>query len=100
MVIRGPPDFKRTTSPFWNSANHRLLLELQMPHRAAFDPSNLTIVERATHEPVILGDFVRLASGSPLGLVIACDTDVATVAWLTDAGLRSSLPAVCLRPLP
>lgn len=62
--------------------------------------NELRLVQRATHEPVIVGDFVRLASGSPLGLVIACETDVATVAWLTGNGQRSSLPAVCLRPLP
>jgi hypothetical protein len=70
-----------------------------MPRRAAFRLSDLRVVEKATHEPIILGDFVRLASGSPLGLVIACKDDHATVAWLTGVGLRSSLPAVCLRPV-
>ena len=62
-------------------------------------PSGLRVVERATHEPIILGDFVRLASGSPLGLVIFCENDHATVAWLTGHHQRSSLPAVCLRPV-
>ena len=59
----------------------------------------LILIEPATHEPVVLGDFVRLASGSPLGLIIAIERDIATVAWLAGQGLRSSLPSVCLRPI-
>jgi len=70
-----------------------------MPRRAAFRISDLVVVEQATHEPVIVGDFVRLASGSPLGLVTACKDDIASVSWLTGDGQRSVLPAVCLRPV-
>ena len=70
-----------------------------MPRRAVFSITDLEIVEQATHEPVIVGDFVRLASGSPLGLVTACEHGVASVSWLTGDGQRSVLPAVCLRPL-
>ena len=70
-----------------------------MQHRAAFQMSDLRVVKKATHEPVIVGDFVRLASGSPLGLVIACQNDQAEVSWLSCDGERSTLPAVCLRPL-
>lgn len=58
----------------------------------------LQLVERATQEPIVLGDFVRLASGSPLGLVVDCVGDRAEVVWITGARLRSSLPSVCLRP--
>lgn len=70
-----------------------------MPRDAAFRMIDLVVVEQATHEPVIIGDFVRLASGSPLGLVTACRDDVASVLWLTGDGQRSVLPAVCLRPI-
>jgi uncharacterized protein YodC (DUF2158 family) len=69
-----------------------------MPNHGRFRASGLRLVEAATHEPVVLGDFVRLASGSPQGLVIAIADGVAEVAWLNGEGLRSSLPAVCLRP--
>lgn len=61
--------------------------------------SELELVETATHEPVVIGDFVRLASGSPLGLIIGCENDVAMVTWLTGDAQRSLLPAVCLRPV-
>ena len=70
-----------------------------MPRRAAFQMSDLRLVEAATQEPVIVGDFVRLASGSPLGLVTACESGVASVSWLTGKGERSALPTVCLRPI-
>ncbi len=60
---------------------------------------HLVIVEKATHEPIIVGDFVRLASGSPLGLVVACASSVAEVAWLIGAGNRDTIPCVCLRPI-
>lgn len=69
------------------------------PNRAAFPASSLVLVEGATHEPVVLGDFVHLASGSPLGLVTDIVDDVADVLWLTDGQPRSKLPAVCLRPM-
>lgn len=69
-----------------------------MPRRAAFEAGQLHLVAEATHEPIILGDFVRLASGSPLGLVIACENETATVSWLTGQGDRSALPSICLRP--
>ena len=69
-----------------------------MQRRALHRASDLKIVGEATHEPVVLGDFVRLASGSPQGLGIAITDDVATVAWLAGEGLRSTVPAVCLRP--
>jgi hypothetical protein len=70
-----------------------------MPHRASFNIDDLRLVSTATHQPVIVGDFVRLASGSPLGVVSACRQDVASVSWLTGDGQRSTLPAVCLRPI-
>ena len=63
-----------------------------------FRASDLELVAVATHEPVVLGDFVRLASGSPQGLVIAAADGMAEVSWLTGAGDRSMLPLVCLRP--
>lgn len=69
------------------------------PERASFRLTDLSLVQRATHEPVVLGDFVRLASGSPLGVIIACEDGRAEVAWLTGDGQRSSTPAVCLRPI-
>lgn len=59
---------------------------------------NLQVVEEATHEPVVVGDFVHLASGSPLGLVIDAAKGRGTVAWLTGQSLHSTLPLVCLRP--
>ena len=70
-----------------------------MPRRAAFRMTDLVLVERPTHEPIIVGDFVRLASGSPLGLVTSCEADRAAVSWLTGEAQRSTLPAVCLRPI-
>lgn len=69
-----------------------------MHRRRPFPIDDLKVIENATHEPIILGDFVRLASGSPLGLVISAENDLGYVAWLTGTGLRSSLPLVCLRP--
>lgn len=69
-----------------------------MPKRAPYRASDQELVGRATHEPIILGDFVRLASGSPLGLVVACQNDVASVIWFNPAHDRSTLSAVCLRP--
>lgn len=70
-----------------------------MPQRAAFDVHDLRIVEQATHEPIVTGDFVRLASGSPLGLVLDAADGLGVVSWLTGEGQRSSLPLVCLRPI-
>lgn len=52
-----------------------------------------------THEEVIIGDFVRLASGSPLGLVSDVRGGVAAVTWFTVGFPQSSLPWLCLRPL-
>lgn len=69
-----------------------------MKHRPV-PASNLQLVEGATHEPIVLGDFVRLASGSPLGLVISCENGVAEVLWFTGHHERSNLPTVCLRPI-
>lgn len=69
-----------------------------MPKRAAFRPSDLVIIEKATLEPIVPGDFVRLASGSPQGLVIAIANDVATVAWLADDCPRTQVSTACLRP--
>jgi hypothetical protein len=69
-----------------------------MPRRAAFRMSDLRVVEHATHEPIIVGDFVRLASGSPLGLVIAANSGVGQIVWFGDQPERSTLPLICLRP--
>lgn len=62
--------------------------------------SELVIVERASREPVIPGDFVHLASGSPLGLVQVVENEDAEVTWFCDQPIRRRLPSVCLRPLP
>jgi hypothetical protein len=70
-----------------------------MPRRATFRMSDLIVVGHATHEPIITGDFVRLASGSPLGLVSRVDRDAATVTWLTSPSQQTELPWVCLRPV-
>lgn len=69
-----------------------------MPHRAAFRMSDLVVVEEATHEPIVVGDFVRLASGSPLGLIISYEQGRAEVLWLAEGAGRSTLAALCLRP--
>jgi hypothetical protein len=70
-----------------------------MPKRAAFRHEDLRLVASATFEPVVVGDFVRLASGSPLGLVEAAEGGIGRIVWLTGQGDRSSLPLVCLRPV-
>lgn len=69
--------------------------------KGTFKLSDLIVVEQATHEPIVLGDFVRLASGSPPGLIIGIEQSVATVVWFANSGERSRsvLPAVCLRPI-
>ena len=61
--------------------------------------AGLRLVEGPTHEPVVLGDFVRLASGSPLGLVVSAVDGQGDVIWLTGSGQRSHVPLVCLRPI-
>ena len=66
--------------------------------KASFSASRLALVEKATHEPVIVGDFVRLASGSPLGLVVDARNGNGDVVWLNRARDRSTLPLICLRP--
>lgn len=53
------------------------------------------LVKRAHHEPVVLGDFVHLNSGSPLGLVINASNGMGEVAWI-GTGQRCTLPLVCL----
>lgn len=69
-----------------------------MQRRATFRMSDLELVEGPTYEPIVLGDFVRLASGSPLGLVIAAEDGIGVVLWLSLPPARSALPLVCLRP--
>jgi hypothetical protein len=69
-----------------------------MHHHRSFRADDLQIVSRATHEEVLPGDFVRLASGGPQGLVRAVEGEMAHVVWLTLPPQHSSLPWVCLRP--
>ena len=67
-----------------------------MFHRDSFKPSDLILVKQAHGSSLLLlGAFVRLNSGGPLGIVEALDSgDNATVKWI---GLqsKSSLPDVC-----
>lgn len=60
-------------------------------------PSGLGLVSAATHEEIITGDFVRLGSGSPIGLVAEVSGETASGTWLTAGFPRFSLPWVCLR---
>lgn len=62
-----------------------------------FDPKKLIIVEPAHHEPVVLGDFVYLNSGSPLGLVTDEKDGFCHVKWIGQ-NCTSDLPSACLRP--
>jgi hypothetical protein len=62
--------------------------------------TDLIVVERANHEPVIPGDFVQLRSGSPLGLATSVRGQYANVTWFAERPIRDCLPWVCLRPLP
>jgi hypothetical protein len=55
------------------------------------------LVEKATLEEIVVGDFVRLASGGPLGLVESVGKEQANVVWLTEKRRCSTLPWVCLR---
>jgi hypothetical protein len=54
-------------------------------------------IEGPTYEEIIPGDFVWLASGSPLGIVSERDGEFAAVTWLTELPLRQRLPWICLR---
>ncbi len=69
-----------------------------MHRRAAFRVTDLHLVEQATHEPIVVGDFVRLASGSPLGLVTSAKDGRGAVTWFTSPPQHSNLSLVCLRP--
>lgn len=62
-----------------------------------FESGHLRRVERATHEEIIAGDFVTLASGSPLGVVKDRTPDKATVVFLTVEPFDVTLPWVCFR---
>jgi hypothetical protein len=59
--------------------------------------SELERIEPATHEEIIAGDFVRLASGSPLGLVRAVGAKWADVTWFASEPIRRRIPWLCLR---
>ncbi|RYE79648.1 MAG: hypothetical protein EOP19_19900 [Hyphomicrobiales bacterium] len=63
----------------------------------SFDPGDLRRVERGTHEEIIAGDFVTLASGSPIGIVKERTPDTATVVFLTADPFDMTLPWVCFR---
>lgn len=49
------------------------------------------------HEPIVIGDFVRLKVGSPIGLVEATDDREALVAWLTEHRHYSVILLSCLK---
>lgn len=62
-----------------------------------FDPAGLRRVERCTHEEIIPGDFVTLASGSPLAVVKERQVESATVVFLTDDPFDMTLNWRCFR---
>lgn len=57
------------------------------------------IVSKATYEEVIAGDFVRLASGGPMGLVQKVENGQATVVWFNEGMDHSMIHWACLRPV-
>lgn len=67
------------------------------PNRRSFSAADLVVVERASHEEIIAGDFVRLASGGPIGLATSVDAEHAEVVWFNKGRYHSMLPWVCLR---
>jgi len=71
-----------------------------MFHRDSFEPSDLMVVKRARRSTLVpLGSFVRLASGSPVGVIAALDVDdKATVLWLTDPPCTRLIADLCLIP--
>ena len=69
-----------------------------MFHRDSFQPSELIVVKKRCASSLLLpGEFVRLNSGGPIGVMMALDgQDRATVHWLI--GGASTLPATCFTP--
>lgn len=67
-------------------------------HRDSFTPSELIVVKRGPSSTLLpLGSFVRLASGGPVGVLMALDTDDnATVVWLTTPPCTCVISDVCL----
>lgn len=72
-----------------------------MQQRASFHLSDLVVVKRATLAMLIVpGSFVKLNSGSPIGVVTCTqDNDDCAVTWLSDGYPRSILPECCLTPV-
>lgn len=98
-IMLGPPDFRRTMSPFVIS-----LMIVPIPQgvlmlqRDSFEPSDLMVVKRAGPSTFYTpGSFVRLRSGGPLGVIQNIDAaDRATVAWLTNPPCTRVIADVCL----
>lgn len=70
---------------------------MSKPYRRQIKASDLNIVARATYEEICLGDFVRLASGGPVGIVKAVGVEKDEVCWLTSPPQYSIISWVCLR---
>lgn len=62
-----------------------------------FQAHSLRPIEVATHEEILVGDFVRLASGSPIGVVTERQHDDAFVTILGADAVKLVLPWVCFR---
>ena len=68
-------------------------------HRAAFNESELNLIERGPMEEMEIGDRVVLKSGGPESLVVAKDNGV-VVAWrLNDGPHEAHFSSRCLRRL-
>ena len=69
-----------------------------MFHRDSFDPNSLIVLKRAVPSTLLLlGAFVRLRSGGPVGVIESLDEDDrARVVWLTSPPCRRVISDLCL----
>lgn len=69
-----------------------------MFERDSFRACDLILVKKAPPSRLVVpGAFVRLNSGSPVGVVTELDSDDrATVHWIGVPGGKMTLPEVCL----
>ncbi len=81
------------------ACHYRGVWKMSEPKRGQFNAKDLTIIARATHEPVIVGDFVQLASGGPLGVVASVEGEIAAGTWLNDGLDKFEISWVCLKPI-